>query len=95
MFEPNEVLQTVTGLGHVSAEGIDAVRVRYRLIIERRDGMVVGSGTLSGLHDKLRPIWLKPDATLRLKSGKRVEISITDLVGDLAEFESTGKLSPV
>ena len=90
MFEPNEVLQVLTGRGHVSAEGIGAVRVRYRVVIERRDGVVVASGTLVGSHAALRPIWLMPDSTLRLKNGRRIEISMTDLVGDQAEFESTG-----
>lgn len=95
MFEPNEVLQTLSGRGLVSAEGVDAVRVRYRVVIERRDGIVVASGTLVGSHAGLRPIWIVPDSTLRLKNGRRIEISITDLVGDTAEFESTGPVSSV
>lgn len=94
MFEPNEVLQTLTGRGHVSTEGVEAVRVRYRVVIERREGSIVASGTLAGNHASLKPVWLVPDATLRLKNGRRLEISITDLVGDLAEFESTGPVSP-
>ncbi|MCE4225741.1 hypothetical protein HCU64_18480 [Methylobacterium sp. C25] len=94
MFEPNEVLHTLTGRGHVSAEGIEAVRVRYRVVIERREGAIVATGTLTGSHANLMPIWLIPDSTLRLKNGKRIDISITDLVGDVAEFESTGTVSP-
>lgn len=90
MFEPDEVLQTLTGRGHVWADGLDSVRVRYRVVIERRAGRIVAHGTLTGSHAALRPIWLEPDSTLRLKTGRRVEISITDLVGDVAEFESTG-----
>lgn len=95
MFEPDGVLQTLTGRGHVWAEGIDAVRVRYRLVIERRDGVVVASGTVIGSHAALRPIWLVPDSVLRLKNGRRVDISITDLLGDVAEFENTGNVAPI
>ena len=92
MYEPNEVLQTLTGRGHVSAEGCETVRVRYRVVIERRHGILVAHGTLIGSHAGLRPIWLEPDSTLRLKTGRRIDISLTDLVGDSAEFESTGVL---
>lgn len=92
MFESNEVLQTLTGRGHLSAEGCETVRVRYRVIVERRDGAVVAHGTLVGSHAGLRPIWLQPDSVLRLKSGRRIDVSLTDLVGDEAEFESTGLL---
>jgi len=38
MFEPNEILKTLTGRGLVSAEGCESVRVRYRVVIERREG---------------------------------------------------------
>ena len=92
MFESNEVIQTLTGRGHLSAEGCETVRVRYRVIVERRDGTVVAHGTLVGSHAGLRPIWLQPDSVLRLKSGRRIDVSLTDLVGDEAEFESTGLL---
>lgn len=95
MYEPDEVLQTLTGRGHVWAEGFDGVRVRYRVIIERRTGAIVAHGTLTGSHAALHPIWLQPDSTLRLKNGRRIEISITDLVGDVAEFESTGPVGNV
>ncbi|GLS45492.1 hypothetical protein GCM10007884_34830 [Methylobacterium brachythecii] len=70
------------------------MRVRYRVVVERREGIVVASGTLTGSHASLMPIWLIPDSTLRLKNGRRIDISITDLVGDIAEFESTGLFSP-
>lgn len=92
MFEPNEVLKTLTGRGLVTAEGCGSVRIRYRVVVERREGGVVAYGTLHGSHSNLRPIWLEPDAQLRLANGRRLNISITDLVGDSAEFEST---SPV
>ncbi len=94
MFEPNEVLQTLSGRGHVSAEGIDPVRVRYRVTIARQDGLIAAHGTLIGSHAALRPIWLSPDSALRLKNGRTIEISVTDLVGDVAEFESTGLVTP-
>ncbi|GEP10443.1 hypothetical protein MGN01_22880 [Methylobacterium gnaphalii] len=68
--------------------------MRYRVVIERRDGVVFASGTLTGSHANLLPIWLVPDSTLRLKNGRRIDISVTDLVGDVAEFESTGTVSP-
>lgn len=90
MAEPNEVLKTLTGLGHVSAEGCVPVRVRYRLLFERRGDELVAHGTLRGRHAGLRPIWLEPDAQLRLRNGRRLAIAVTDLVGDEAEFESTG-----
>lgn len=93
IHESNEVLQTLTGRGHVSAEGCEPVRVRYRVVVERRDGAVCAQGTLTGSHAGLRPIWLQPDSVLRLKNGRRIEISILDLVGDVAEFESTGPLA--
>lgn len=89
MAEPNEVLKTLTGLGHVSAEGCVPVRVRYRLVLERSGEDVAAHGTLRGRHAGLRPIWLEPDAQLRLRNGRRLAISVTDLVGDDAEFEST------
>ena len=90
MFEPNEVLKTLTGRGLVTAEGCGSVRVRYRVIVERREVGVVAHGTLHGSHTNLEPIWLEPDAQLRLANGRRLDISLTDLVGDTAEFESTG-----
>lgn len=93
MHEPNEVLQTLTGRGTVSAEGCGTVRVRYRIVVERRASVVVAHGSLNGSHAGLRPIWLEPDATLRLKTGRTLAISLTDLVGDVAEFESTGVVS--
>ena len=46
-------------------------------------------GTLTGTYAGLRPIWLVPDSVLTLKNGRTVAISITDLVGDTAEFEAT------
>ena len=95
MFEPNEVLQTLSGRGHVSADGIDPVRVRYRVTVARQDGRVGAHGTLIGSHAALRPIWLSPDSSLRLKNGRTIAISVTDLVGDLAEFESTGLVASV
>ncbi|GEP05966.1 hypothetical protein [Methylobacterium oxalidis] len=93
MYEPNEVLQTLTGRGHVSAAGCEPVRVRYRVVVERREGSLFAHGTLVGSPVGLRPIWLEPDAVLRLKNGRRIDISVTDLVGETAEFESTGLLS--
>lgn len=90
MLEPNEVLETLAGRGHVSAEGHEPVRVRYKVVIERREGAVTARGRLVGSHAGLRPIWLIPDAVLRLKNGRRIDVSLTDLVGDVAEFESTG-----
>ncbi|GJE27364.1 hypothetical protein [Methylobacterium organophilum] len=90
MYEPNEVLQTLRGSGHVSAEAVEPVRVRYTVVIERRDGVIVAHGKLTGSHAALRPIWLTPDSTLRLKNGRSLGISVTDLVGEVAEFESTG-----
>ena len=90
MFEPNEVLKTLTGRGLVSAEGSGSARVRYRLVVERREGGVVAYGNLYASHASLRPIWLEPDAQLRLSNGRRLGISITDLVNDVAEFEATG-----
>ncbi|MEL6063619.1 MULTISPECIES: hypothetical protein [unclassified Methylobacterium] len=92
MFEPNEVLKTLTGRGLVTAEGCGSVRVRYRVVVERRGGGVVAYGSLHGSHSNLRPIWLEPDAQLRLANGRRLSISVTDLIGDAAEFESTGPI---
>ncbi len=89
MFEPNEVLQVASGRGTVSAEGVATAKVRYKLVIERRSGAVTAHGTLTGTYAGLRPIWLVPDATLTLKNGRTVAISVTDLVGDTAEFEAT------
>ncbi|GJE07790.1 MULTISPECIES: hypothetical protein [Methylobacterium] len=93
MHESNAVLQTLTGQGHVSAEGCATVRVRYRVTVERRDGLIVAHGTLVGKPAGLHPIWLQPDAVLRLRSGRRLDISVTDLIGDTAEFESTGPVA--
>jgi len=90
MFEPNEILTTLTGRGLVTAEGCQSVRVRYRVVVERRQGGVFAYGDLHGSHAGLRPIWLEPDAQLRLKNGRRLDISLTDLVGDSAAFESIG-----
>ncbi|SDA15099.1 hypothetical protein SAMN02799622_01283 [Methylobacterium sp. UNC378MF] len=90
MFEPNEILKTLTGRGLVSAEGCESARVRYRLVVERREGGLVAYGNLYGSYSGLRPIWLEPDAQLRLSNGRRLNISVTDLVGEVAEFESTG-----
>lgn len=92
MFEPNEVVKTLTGRGLVSAEGCESARVRYRVIVEQRDGGIVAYGTLYGTHSSLRPIWLEPDAQLRLANGRRLNISVTDLVHDTAEFEGIGSI---
>lgn len=90
MSEPEDRPQTITGRGLVSAEGCEAVRVRYRFVVDRRAEGSLAHGTIVGRHAALRPIWLEPDAQLRLKSGKILAISLTDLVGDVAEFESVG-----
>lgn len=66
------------------------VRVRYRVVVEHRLDGVVAYGTLNGNPEGLRPIWLQPDALLRLGRGQRLDISVTDLVGAEATFESTG-----
>ena len=81
----------LTGLGTVSANGCEPVRVRYRVVIERgRDSELTARGTLRGSPVGLMPIWLEPDAVLRLGRSVRLDISVTDLIGTTAEFESTG-----
>lgn len=92
MSESERDPPVLTGRGLVLAEGCETVRVRYRLILERRLDGLVARGTLTGRHAGLWPIWLEPDAQLRLKSGRSIAISVTDLVGDVAEFESTGSV---
>lgn len=87
---PEHDPQVSTGRGLVQAEGCEPVRVRYRLVVERRPDGPFAHGTLIGRHSGLWPIWLEPDAHLRLKNGRSLAISLTDLVGDVAEFESTG-----
>ena len=94
MPEPERVIETLTGFGLVSAEGCESVRVRYRVLIAWRGDRTVAYGHLHGRHAALRPIWLEPDAWLRLKNGRRLDIALTDLVGDVADFESTGPLEP-
>ncbi|CAO4142872.1 hypothetical protein [Methylorubrum extorquens] len=94
MFEPNEVLQVLSGRGAVSAQGIEPVAVRYKVVIERRSGIVVAHGSLTGRHAALHPLWITPDATLHLKDSRRLAVSLTDLVGDTAEFESTEPFAP-
>ena len=93
MYEPDAVLQSLSGRGQIFADGIEPVRVSYKLVVERREGVLFAHGSLTGPHAGLRPIWLSPDSTLRLKNGRRLAISVTDLVGDVAEFESTGAVS--
>ena len=90
MSEPEDGPNINTGRGVVIAEGCESVRVRYRIVVESRSGGPMVHGTLTGRHAGLWPIWLEPDAQLRLKSGRSFAISVTDLVGDVAEFESTG-----
>jgi hypothetical protein len=82
--------QTITGRGLVSAEGCETVRVRYRIVLERGPTGPIVHGSLTGRHAGLWPIWLEPDAQLRLKTGRTLAISLTDLVGDVAEFEMVG-----
>lgn len=94
MFEPNEVLQVLSGRGALSADGIEPVKVRYKVKIERRDGVVRAHGSVIGTHAALRPLWLIPDTTLHLKDGRRIAVSLTDLVGETAEFESTEPVAP-
>ncbi|CAO4165862.1 hypothetical protein [Methylorubrum populi] len=89
MFEPNEVLQVLSGRGALSAVGIEPIKVRYKVKIERRDGIVLARGTVTGSRAALYPLWLTPDSTLQLKDGRRIAVSLTDLVGETAEFEST------
>ncbi|MBD8907378.1 hypothetical protein [Methylorubrum zatmanii] len=89
MFEPNEVLQVLSGRGALSAEGIEPVKVRYKVKIERRDGSILARGSVTGSRAALHPLWLTPDSTLQLKDGRQLAVSLTDLVGDTAEFEST------
>lgn len=93
MPEPEDVLETLSGRGLVSAEGCETVRVRYRVLLTRREGGICAHGLLYGSHAGLRPIWLEPDAQLRLKNGRRLDIALTDLVGDVAEFECIGVIS--
>ncbi|CAO4147123.1 Copper-binding protein [Methylorubrum thiocyanatum] len=94
MFEPNEVLQVLSGRGALSAVGIEPVKVRYKLVIERRNGSVLAHGSVTGRHAALHPLWLTPDATLQLKDTRLLAVSLTDLVGDTAEFESTEPVAP-
>lgn len=95
MSEPEDHSQTITGRGIVSAEGCESVRVRYRFVIEKGPDGTVARGTLTGRHTGLRPIWLEPDAVLRLKTGRTLAVSLTDLVGDVAEFETVGTMPDV
>lgn len=90
MSEPDDGPNIHTGRGVVLAEGCEPVRVRYRVVIEHRPDGAFAHGTLTGRHAGLWPIWLEPDAQLRLKNGRSFAVSVTDLVGDIAEFESTG-----
>lgn len=92
MTDPKDVLETLTGRGLVWADGCEAVRVGYRVLIERSQDGLVAHGRLRGSHAGLRPIWLEPDAQLRLKNGRRLDIALTDLVGDVADFESIGPI---
>ena len=94
MFEPNEVLQVLSGRGALSAEGIEPVKVRYKLVIGRSNGPVLAHGSVTGRHAALHPLWLTPDATLQLKDTRLLAVSLTDLVGDTAEFESTEPVAP-
>jgi hypothetical protein len=89
MSDREDVPHSLTGRGLVSAEGYEPVRVRYRIVIEKHPDGQFAHGTLIGRHAGLRPIWLVPDALLRLKTGRTLPISLTDLVGDIAEFETT------
>lgn len=90
---PNlSVLKVLTGPGTVVATGCEKVRVRYRLVVERRLDGVVAHGTMHGHPDGLHPIWLQPDALLQLEHKHRLDISVTDLLGDEATFESTGNV---
>lgn len=95
MFEPNQVLKVVNGRGAVSAEGLEPIKIRYKVVVERRDGAVIAHGSITGSHAALRPFWLTPDATLHLQDGRQIEVSLTDLVDDTAEFESTGRVAPL
>lgn len=92
MSAPEDGPNIHTGRGVVTAEGCDSVRVRYRIVVGQGIEGPMAHGTLTGRHAGLWPIWLEPDAQLRLKNGRSVAISVTDLVGDVAEFESTGPL---
>ena len=93
MSDSADQSETITGRGLVSAQGCDAVRVRYRMVAERGPDGLLFRGSLTGRHAGLRPIWLEPDAQLRLKTGRLLPISLTDLVGDVAEFETVGAVS--
>lgn len=92
MSETEDGPKTYTGRGIASAEGCDSVRVRYRFVLEKRPDGDILHGTLTGRHAGLMPIWLEPDAQLRLKNGHVISVSLTDLMGDVAEFESTGSI---
>lgn len=88
------VEKVLTGRGVVSAAECAPVRVRYRVVVERGwDGALTARGTLHGKPEGLLPIWLEPDAVLRLERGNRLDISLTDLIDKTAEFESTGTVS--
>lgn len=84
----------LTGHGIVSAAECKPVRVRYRVVVERGwGGALTARGSLHGSPAGLLPIWLEPDAVLRLETGVRLDISVTDLINTTAEFESTGTVS--
>ncbi|GJD36991.1 hypothetical protein [Methylobacterium aerolatum] len=95
MSEFEDHPHTITGRGLVSAEGCEAVRVRYRFVLEQGPQGRFAHGTLIGRHAGLRPIWMEPDAVLRLKTGRTLPISLTDLVDDVAEFETVGPIPPL
>lgn len=86
------VLTVLSGRGTVAAPECEMVRVRYHITVERRLDGVVAYGTLSGNPNGLHPIWLQPDALLQMEGRQRLNISVTDLIGADAMFESTGNV---
>ena len=95
MFEPNEVLKTLTGRGLSRRKAADPRAFVIAWSSSGGKAGVVAYGNLYGSHVGLRPIWLEPDAQLRLANGRRLNISITDLVNDTAEFEGIGRRGPL
>ena len=47
---------------------------------------------MHGHPEGLHLIWLQPDALLQLEHEHRLDISVTNLLGDVATFEGTGNV---
>ena len=83
------VVKYLEGRGRLLSMGLRPVKVEYELFVGRTRLGSSGYGLLRGNSEDLQIRWLIPDIHLRLRNGRLLDLSITELFGGIAYAEMT------